>query len=396
MGDTDRSGMRGRTSGRSDWRIEATENIGGNCAERWLTTAGPQDRLCSKTIGRPWEIVSRYQTGMHATGICKSFVKARALRKNRLNVTRFVSILACRGRARMDADDLRIVDAVARIGSMNKAAAELNMVQSNVTARIRLLEEELGVQLFVRHSRGVAPSEAGLRLLAYVEQIRALFQEAITAVKEDGSPKGKLRIGMLETTAGLRLPALVAQYAQEYPRVELAIVTGTTASLIHQVAEHELDGAFVAGPVRHQELTEEPLFLEDLVLVSALSVRNFDDLAKVENLKAIVFREGCSYRQRLGSILDGQGIHYLVMEFASLDAIITCVSAGIGVTLLPKTLVDRLWTDHSVTVHELPADQAQIETVFVRRHDRYPTSSLNAFLKMSRQISNITNLDRQL
>jgi DNA-binding transcriptional LysR family regulator len=296
----------------------------------------------------------------------------------------------------MDADDLRIVDAVARIGSMNKAAAELNMVQSNVTARIRLLEEELGVQLFVRHSRGVAPSEAGLRLLAYVEQIRALFQEAITAVKEDGSPKGKLRIGMLETTAGLRLPALVAQYAQEYPRVELAIVTGTTASLIHQVAEHELDGAFVAGPVRHQELSEEPLFLEDLVLVSALSVRNFDDLAKVENLKAIVFREGCSYRQRLGSILDGQGIHYLVMEFASLDAIITCVSAGIGVTLLPKTLVDRLWTDHSVTVHELPADQAQIETVFVRRHDRYPTSSLNAFLKMSRQISNITNLDRQL
>ena len=71
----------------------------------------------------------------------------------------------------MDADDLRIVEAVARIGSMNRAAAELNMVQSNVTARIRLLEEELGVQLFVRHSRGVEPSEAGLRLLSYAEQI---------------------------------------------------------------------------------------------------------------------------------------------------------------------------------------------------------------------------------
>jgi len=67
----------------------------------------------------------------------------------------------------MDADDLRIVEAVARIGSMNRAAAELNMVQSNVTSRIRLLEEELGVQLFVRHSRGVEPSEAGLRLLSY-------------------------------------------------------------------------------------------------------------------------------------------------------------------------------------------------------------------------------------
>jgi len=289
----------------------------------------------------------------------------------------------------MDADDLRIVDAVARIGSMNRAAAELNMVQSNVTSRIRLLEEELGVQLFVRHSRGVEPSEAGLRLLSYAEQIQALFQQAITAVKEDGTPKGKLRIGILEITAGPLLPTLIAQYAQEYPKVELAIVTGTTTSLIHQVMERELDGAFVAGPVHHQELSEEPLFIEELVLVSPLSVRNFDDLAKVENLKAIVFREGCSYRQRLGSILDGLGIHYTVMEFASLDAIITCTTAGVGVTLLPKTLVERLWIDQSVTVHKLPVDQAQVETVFVRRHDHYPTSALNAFLRMSRQISNI-------
>jgi DNA-binding transcriptional LysR family regulator len=297
----------------------------------------------------------------------------------------------------MDADDLRIVDAVARIGSMNRAAVELNMVQSNVTSRIRLLEEELGVQLFVRHSRGVEPSQAGLRLLSYGEQIRALLQEAITAVKEDGTPKGKLRIGMPETTAaGLRLPTLVAQYAQEYPKVELAIATGTTSSLIHQVAERELDGAFVAGPVHHQELTAEPFFVEELVLVSPLTVRNFDDLAKVENLKVIVLQQGCSFRERLGSILDGLGIHYGVMEFASLDAIITCITAGVGITLLPRTLVEKLWTDHSVTVHRLPVDQAQVETVFVRRHDRFPVSALNAFLKMSRQVSNIGALDRQL
>lgn len=296
----------------------------------------------------------------------------------------------------MDAGDLRIVEAVARAGSMNRAAAQLNMVQSNVTARVRLLEEELGVQLFVRHSRGVEPSEAGLRLLSYGEQIHALLQQAITAVKEDGTPKGKLRIGMLETTASLRLPTLVAQYAQEYPRVELAIETGTTTSLTNQVAERELDGAFVAGPIHHHELDEEPIFLEDLVLVSPLSIRNFDDLAKVENLKAIVFREGCSYRQRLSSILDGLGIHYAVMEFASLDAIITSVTAGVGITLLPKTLVERLWTDQSVTVHELPVDQGRIETVFIRRHDHYPTSALNAFLRMSRQISNIAVPDRQL
>ena len=296
----------------------------------------------------------------------------------------------------MDADDLRIVGAVARIGSMNRAAAELNMVQSNVTARIRLLEEELGVPLFIRHSRGVVPSEAGLRLLSYGEQILALFQQAIIAVKEDGTPKGNLRIGMLETTAGLRLPTLIAQYARKYPKVDLAIMTGTTTSLIHQVAERELDGAFVAGPIHHSELNEEPIFIEELVIVSSLSVRNFNDLAQVENLKAIVLQRGCSYRPRLTSILDGLAIRHLVMEFASLDAIITSITAGVGITLLPKALVDRLWPDQSVMVHELPADQAQVETVFVRRHDHHPTSALNAFLRMSRQISNIVTFDRHL
>ena len=233
----------------------------------------------------------------------------------------------------MDADDLRIVDAVARVGSMNRAA-ELNMVQSNVTARIRLLEEELGVQLFVRHSRGVRTERSWSAPPFLRGADTALFEQAITAVKEDGTPKGKLRIGMLETTAGLRLPTLVAQYAQEYPRVELGIVTGTTTSLIHQVVERELDGAFVAGPVHHQELNEEPLFLEELVLVSSLSVRNFDDLAKVENLKAIVFRQVVLTVKGSRTILDGLGIRYVVMEFASLDAIIHLRrSQGVGITL---------------------------------------------------------------
>jgi LysR family transcriptional regulator, cell division regulator len=295
----------------------------------------------------------------------------------------------------MDAADLRIVEAVAKNGSMNRAAAELNMVQSNVTARVRLLEEELGVQLFVRHSRGVEPSEAGLRLLSYAEQIRLLFREAVTAVKEDGTPKGSLRIGTLETTAGLRLPGLVAKYTQKYPMVELAITTGTTAGLTHEVVEHRLDGAFVAGPVNHQDLRGEPFFLEQLVLVTPLAVRNLFDLANIENLKVIMFREGCSYRDRLSSILGGLGVHYRVMEFASLDAIITCITAGVGVTLLPKELVDDIWRTQSVAVHELPG-QALVETVFVQRRDHHPTSALNAFLQMSRLLSNITPLDRQL
>jgi DNA-binding transcriptional LysR family regulator len=285
---------------------------------------------------------------------------------------------------RMDADDFRIVEAVTKNGSMNRAAAELNMVQSNVTARIRLLEEELGVPLFIRHSRGVEPSEAGLRLLSYAKQIGSLMQEARTAVKEDGIPKGRLRIGMTETSIGLRLPRLAAEYAKKFPLVGLSITTGATTPLIHQVLDRQLDGAFVSGPVSHQKLSEERILDEQLVLVSPPSVRHLDDLASVKDLRIIVFQRDCSYRQRLDSFLGEMGLKHQVMEFSSLDAIITCISAGVGITLLPAALVDDVWKDRSVAVHQLPADKTLVQVVFVQRSDSYPTSALNSFLKMCR------------
>ena len=110
----------------------------------------------------------------------------------------------------MEVDDLRIVEAVAKSGSMNRAAAELNMVQSNVTSRIRLLEEELGVQLFIRHSRGVTPSDAGLRLLSYSEQISSLFRAAVEAVEKMVFRKEASASGRQRTVSDRGFPSSLA------------------------------------------------------------------------------------------------------------------------------------------------------------------------------------------
>src|SRR6185437_1999408 len=106
----------------------------------------------------------------------------------------------------MDIADLRIFETVARFATMNGAARELHTVQSNVSARIRLLEQSVGARLFRRHSRGVALTAAGERLLPYAARMMQLVEEARRAVIDDGAPQGKLRFGSLETTAMLRLP----------------------------------------------------------------------------------------------------------------------------------------------------------------------------------------------
>ncbi|HUJ97143.1 MAG TPA: LysR substrate-binding domain-containing protein [Stellaceae bacterium] len=281
----------------------------------------------------------------------------------------------------MDAADLRVFEAVARLGGMNRAAGELNTVQSNVTQRIRLLEEELATPLFQRHSRGVALTPAGKRLLPYAARVAQLLAEARRAVKDDGTPSGPLQIGSLETTAALRLSPVLASYAAAYPAVDVVLTTGTSAELVELVLAHRLEGAFVCGPVQHPELAAEPVFAEELVLVTAPTQKSLDRVLARSDLKIVVLRAGCSYRQRLEEILARRGIVGLRrLEFGTIEGILGCAAAGLGVTLLPRALVESARRARRVAVHTLPTDEARVETVFIRRRDAFVSSALAAFL----------------
>ncbi|PXW22885.1 LysR family transcriptional regulator [Paraburkholderia caballeronis] len=287
----------------------------------------------------------------------------------------------------MDVADLKTFEAVARHGSMNKAASELHTVQSNVTARIRALEEELGLPLFQRHARGVTPTPAGQRMLPFVGRITRLIDEVQAAARDDGAPAGSLVIGGLETTTALRLSPLLTEFARTWPDVRLVVSSGTTARLLQDVVECRLEGAFVAGPIDHPELHQEAVFVEELMLVTSPAVQSLKDLTKIPDLKTIVFQFGCSYRQRLETFLAGKGIVVAKpLEFGSLDAILSCVSAGVGVTLLPKGIVAAVADAGKVAIHRLPKDLARVETLFIRRHDGYVSSALAAFLEMARKV----------
>jgi DNA-binding transcriptional LysR family regulator len=229
----------------------------------------------------------------------------------------------------MDAADLRVFEAVARIGSMKRAALELNTVQSNVTARIRLLELELGVSLFQRHAKGVRLTPAGRRMLPFPAKISKLIADARAAARDDGFPSGQLEIGTLETTAALRLPPILATFSKAYPEVALVVTTGTTCSLLSDVIDCRIDSAFVCGPVEHPDLHQSPIFTEELVLVTPRSVGSLQELVEMRDLKKIVFRMGCSYRQRLESYLSAVGVlSTRTLEFGAVEAILGCVAAG--------------------------------------------------------------------
>jgi DNA-binding transcriptional LysR family regulator len=285
----------------------------------------------------------------------------------------------------MDVRNLRFFEAVARHGAMNRAAMELNTVQSNVTARIRALEKELGVSLFVRNRDGVVLTRAGERLLPYASKLANLLNEASRATRDDGTPHGPLIIGSLETTAALRLTPFLSRFVAAHPHVDLTLKTGTSRELVRQVLAREVDGAFVCGPVDHPVLERETMYQEELVLLSAPGLVSVGDYLAGNDVRIIVLRLGCSYRLLLEDWLARCGIvdvrHF---EFGTLEAIVACVSAGLGITLLPKALIGPVWREGRVAIHPLPDAAAHVETIFIRRSDEFRSSALNAFLAMAR------------
>jgi DNA-binding transcriptional LysR family regulator len=285
----------------------------------------------------------------------------------------------------MDAADLRLFVAVARTGGIGKAAIELHTVQSNVTARLKALENRLETALFERRSRGVVLTAAGQRLLPYAERIVRLLEDAKRAARDHGQPAGPLVIGSLETTAALRLSPFLARFVKSYPAVDLSLKTGTSCELVAQVLDRTLDGAFVCGPVHHVDLRTEPMFAEELVVFTSPDVSDFDERVRAGDFKIIVLRAGCSYRLIFETYLARHGIvGARILEFGTLETIISCVAAGLGVTLLPKSLIGAVWSENRVATHQLPKELRHVETVFIHHRDAYATSSLQAFLGMAR------------
>lgn len=283
----------------------------------------------------------------------------------------------------MNSIELGVFAAVARAGSIGRAAERLNTVQSNVTQRVRVLEDRLGVTLFHRSKRGVTLTNVGARLLPYATRVAALLEEARLVTLDEAVPRGEVRIGALETVAAFRLPPILGAYSGLYPDVEITVDTGPTEHLVDLVLRRELDGAFVSGPVVHAQLQAITVVEEELVLATSPRVSGVEDMRRDSRLagKVIAFRAGCSYRHRTEAFLAREGLVGLPrMEIGTLDGMVGCVAAGVGFAILPRAVVAEAAAAGRVRVHALPAEIARTATLFVQRRDTFVTAALRCFL----------------
>jgi DNA-binding transcriptional LysR family regulator len=255
----------------------------------------------------------------------------------------------------IDLESLEIFRTVVQEGGIIRAAGKLHRVQSNVTTRIKQLEERLGLPLFRRQGRGLVVSPEGELLLSYAQRMFRLAEEAESELRT-GKPMGVFRVGSLESTAGSRLAPLLSRFHRLHPGVVVELVTGTTGALIDRVTRFELEAAFVSEPFTAPGLQRLAVFEEELVLITPREWPAVLRPAALAGATLIAFANGCSYRKCAELWLGGAGIvPARTLEFASYQAMIACVAAGTGFALVPRSLLVALKASGEVRQHELPA-----------------------------------------
>ena len=240
------------------------------------------------------------------------------------------------------------------------AARRLGCVQSNVTARIKRLEADLGERLFERGRAGIALTAYGAAIEPKVRDLISNADAAERALRGIAGQAVPLRLGALETTAATRLPELFAKLRLRRPDAQISVRTGPTPFLLNLVWRHHLDAALVAGPVDPDRFASRPAFHETLMALGGAS--------SADPTTLFAFPRGCVYRERAESWLAAIGREATVTEMGSLDGMIGCAAAGLGMVVVPGSVVAGRDTGRLAPT-PLPREFGVVATTLVWRHD---------------------------
>jgi DNA-binding transcriptional LysR family regulator len=271
----------------------------------------------------------------------------------------------------MSLADLAVFRMVATEGGVSRAARRLHRVQSGVTTRVQQLEDDLGVALFLREGKRMQLSPAGQVLLGYAQRLLELAGEARDAVR-DSRPRGLFRVGAMESTAAVRLPAVLTEYHRRHPEVVLDLRTGNPRQLAAAIRAGELDAAFAAEPIPDGPFEKVPAYDEELVIVSGRD-RSLDFKQRA-TLAMVAFEDGCPHRKRLEDwYAAGGALPDRIVEMTSYHAMLGCIVAGMGIALLPRSVLATFPARNRLRVHALPRGHDVARTVlFWRKGARSP------------------------
>jgi DNA-binding transcriptional LysR family regulator len=241
---------------------------------------------------------------------------------------------------------LEIFCAISETGGFHAAAQKLYLSQPSISQQMHSLEEELGQQLFLRsRRRRVQITEAGRLFREHSERILRICQMARAEIAALASePTGQLRIGMARHHLSDMLPPVLATFHRQFPKMRVALVSGTSAQLLNYLRTDRLDLGLVSFPIETKDLDSEMLLTEELVLVvpkdSALGSKRSVEADVIGSLPLIIYDQNTNTRRQLDRYFREAGITpRIAFEVSGVETMKKMVMAGLGASILPASVV---------------------------------------------------------
>lgn len=276
---------------------------------------------------------------------------------------------------------------ITHLKSFMKAAENLGYAQSTITTQIQLLEKELGIKLFEKIGRNMELTSKGLIFLEYAEKIINLANEAKEAIDDRDTPKGTLKIGVVESLCTIKLPQLLKDFHIKYKEVEVIIKIGTCTDLQNMLKNNTADLIFTLGElIKDPDLISCMCYKEEMAILASPLNKLKDKfkltLRDIADESLIVTEKGCSYRSVFESMFQKECLQpHLALEIGSIETIKSFVMNNLGITLLPiMTVEDELSKGNLVKLDLVDCDFNMMTQILYHRN-KWLTPAMDAFIE---------------
>ncbi|MEA3529483.1 LysR substrate-binding domain-containing protein [Nocardia implantans] len=259
--------------------------------------------------------------------------------------------------------------AVARHGSVRRAAAQLHITEAAVSAAVAHVEKQLGAKLVAKAGRGIALTEAGRVYAEYCRGILGLMQEAQAAVRR--AETGRLRIGVVATAGEYILLRPLASFRRRFPDIELSLSVHPRDALFLELQHHETDLVIAGRPPRDTGLVVRARRPSSLVVVG---------LPELDPLHAtwLLRGRGSGTREATLGLLDQLRIEPPTLTLGSHGAVLAAAREGLGVTLIHSDAISQDLDNGVLRV--LPVDGTPLDRPWHAVTTRTPTPTTRLFL----------------
>ncbi|WP_304232106.1 hydrogen peroxide-inducible genes activator [Jiulongibacter sediminis] len=244
----------------------------------------------------------------------------------------------------MTISQIQYLIAVAKHKNFSKAAAECFISQPALSMQIKQLEDELGGKLFDRSKNPLMLTPMGEKAVNQAEITYYEFKKLSCLAEDNQEPSGEITLGIIPTLAPYLLPIFIKEYTKKYPRVKLNIRELTTAEIIEEITNYNLDTALLATPLHHQELIEIPLFYERMLAYvspeSSLYQKEYAIASEIDPNELWLLEEGHCLRSQILKLCElrnqSEMSSNITFKAGSVETLMRLVDNYQGITIVPE------------------------------------------------------------